>query len=47
MKLIKQGFIYYVLATILGGLLLLFYIQGDSVASSLDATGWLLLLACS
>lgn len=41
MKLIKQGFIYYVLATILGGLLLLFYIQGDSVASSLDATGWL------
>ena len=41
MKLIKQGFIYYVLATIMGGLLLLFYIQGDSVASSLDATGWL------
>ena len=41
MKLIKQGFIYYLLATILGGLLLLFYIQGDSVASTLDATGWL------
>ena len=41
MKLIKQGFIYYVLATILGGLLLLFYIQDDSVASSLDTTGWL------
>lgn len=44
MKLIKQGFIYYLLATILGGLLLLFYIQGDSVASTLDKVGWLFFL---
>ena len=44
MKLIRQGFIYYLLATILGGLLLLFYIQGDSVASTLDKVGWLFFL---
>ena len=41
MNLIKQGFIYYLLATIFGGLLLMFYIQGDSVVASMDAAGWL------
>lgn len=41
MNLIKQGFIYYLLATIFGGLLLMFYIQGDSVIASMDAAGWL------
>ena len=41
MKLVKQGFIYYVLATIFGGLLLMFYIQGDSVVEAMDAAGWL------
>lgn len=41
MNLVKQGFIYYLLATIFGGLLLMFYIQGDNVVSSLDFTGWL------
>ena len=47
MNIVKQGFIYYLLATILGGLLLLFYIQGDSVASTLDATGWVFyVLSC-
>ena len=40
MKLMKQGFIYYLLATLLGGLLLMFYIQGDSVVETMDATGW-------
>ena len=40
MKLVKQGFIYYVLATLLGGLLLVFYIKGDIVAQSMDALGW-------
>ena len=44
MKLMKQGFIYYLLATIFGGLLLMFYIQGDSVVASMDATGWLFFL---
>jgi membrane-anchored protein YejM (alkaline phosphatase superfamily) len=41
MKLVKQGFIYYVLATLLGGLLLMFYIEGDSVVEAMDAVGWL------
>ena len=41
MNLIKQGFIYYLLATIFGGLLQMFYIQGDSVIASMDAAGWL------
>ena len=41
MNLIKQGFIYYLLATIFGGLLLMFYIQDDSVVASMDAAGWL------
>ena len=41
MKLVKQGFIYYVLATLLGGLLLMFYIEGDSVIEAMDAVGWL------
>ena len=41
MNLIKQGFIYYLLATVFGGLLLMFYIQGDSVVASMDAAGWL------
>ena len=44
MNLIKQGFIYYLLATIFGGLLLMFYIQGDSVVETMDATGWLFFL---
>ena len=44
MKLVKQGFIYYLLATIFGGLLLMFYIQGDSVVEAMDATGWLFFL---
>ena len=44
MNLIKQGFIYYLLATIFGGLLLMFYIQGDSVVASMDAAGWLFFL---
>ena len=47
MKLIKQGFIYYLLATLMGGLLLMFYVQGDSMASSIDATGWVFfVLSC-
>ena len=44
MNLIKQGFIYYLLATIFGGLLLMFYIQGDSVVEAMDFTGWLFFL---
>lgn len=39
MKLVKQGFIYYLLATLMGGLLLMFYIQGDSIVEAMDATG--------
>ena len=47
MKLIKQGFIYYLLATLMGGLLLMFYVQGDSTAEVLDATGWVFfVLSC-
>ncbi len=44
MKQIKQGFIYYIIATLLAGLLLLFYIQGDPVGKSMDALGWLFFL---
>lgn len=40
MKLTKQGFIYYVIATLFGGALLASYMKGDPVAESMDWTGW-------
>ena len=40
MKQLKRGFFYYVLAVLLVGLLLMFYMQGDPVASSMDGLGW-------
>ena len=40
----KQGFIYYLLASLMGGLLLIAYVQGDVVAESMDALGWLFFL---
>lgn len=44
MKLIKEGFLYYFLATLLVSLMLMFYVQGDAVAESMDALGWLFFL---
>ena len=41
MKLFKQGFLYYLFATLMVGLLLMFYIVGDTVIESMDALGWL------
>jgi hypothetical protein len=41
---LKQGFFYYLLAVLLEGLLLMFYMQGDPVAASMDAFGWLFFL---
>ena len=40
MKLIRKGFFFYVLSTFLVALLLMFYMQGDPVSSSMDALGW-------
>ena len=44
MKHVKQGFLYYLFATLTGGLLLMFYMVGDPVAQSMDATGWIFFL---
>jgi len=40
-KILTKGFIYYLLASLTLGLLLMFYIQGDPVASQIDGWGWL------
>lgn len=41
MKLLKEGFLYYLLSTFVAGILLMFYVQGDVVVDSLDALGWI------
>lgn len=40
MKLLKEGFLYYLLSTFVAGILLMFYVQGDVVVDSLDGLGW-------
>lgn len=40
MKLVKTGFLYYLLSSFLLGLLLMFYMQGGVVAESMDMLGW-------
>ena len=44
MKRLKQGFLYYLFATLLVGGLLMFYIKGDTVCDSMDAVGWVFYL---
>lgn len=44
MKLIKEGFIYYLCSTLLLAVLLMCYIVGSSVSDSMDALGWLFFL---
>ena len=44
MKRLKQGFLYYLFATLLLGGLLMFYIKGDTVGDSMDAIGWVFYL---
>ena len=44
MKRLKQGFLYYLFATLLVGGLLMFYIKGDTVGESMDAVGWVFYL---
>ena len=40
MKLLKQGFLYYLFSSLVVGCLLMFYIVGDTVCESMDALGW-------
>ena len=40
MKRLRQGFLYYLFATLLVGCLLMFYIVGDTVCESMDVLGW-------
>jgi hypothetical protein len=44
MKLIKQGFLYYLFGTLVTGLLLACYIAGDTVTASMDGWGWVFYL---
>ena len=44
MKQLKQGFLYYLFATLLVGGLLMCYIVGDTVSESMDAVGWVFYL---
>ena len=45
MKLLKEGFLYYLLSTFVAGILLMFYVQGDVVVDSLDGLGWVFFIA--
>ena len=40
MKLVRKGFCYYLLATLLLAVLFFCYVVGDNVAAQLDAYGW-------
>ena len=40
MKLVRKGFCYYLLATLLLAVLFFCYVLGDNVAAQLDAYGW-------
>lgn len=44
MKLVKEGFLYYFFASIVLGLLLMYYMKGNPVAQSMDALGWVFYL---
>jgi len=44
MKLIKEGFLYYICSTLLLALMFMCYIPGSSVMESMDALGWLFFL---
>lgn len=41
---LKQGFLYYLFATLVAGVLLMCYIGGDTVGDSMDAVGWVFYL---
>ena len=44
MKLIKEGFLYYLFASLLIGLLLMCYMFGTTTSHSMDTLGWLFFL---
>ena len=41
MKLLKQGFLYFLLSTLFLGILLMCYIPGDAIVPVMDVGGWL------